>query len=162
MKTKEQVLEHLANNSYAPYATGTIMGFLVGSGIIEKEEAVTFRKGNLLFDKKGNLLFDDFYEWFNEEEIEVIEARGSYIDVVKKDGETSVTFLCLSNIVDNKVLVYNGTGVVVCDLKGLKWDISSDKNMEEFMLKMADAGFCYLESSGFFLLDELEIEECEE
>lgn len=154
MKNKNEILKHLETVGYTRISVQKITGFLLGRNIVEKGEIVYF--------KDGKRIFDDFYGWFNEEEIEVIEARGSYIDVVKKDGETSVTFLCLSNIVDNKVLVYNGTVVVVCDLEGLKWDISSDKNMEEFMLKMTDAGFCYLESSGFFLLDELEIEECEE
>lgn len=155
MKTKEKILEHLETVGYTRISVQKITGFLLGQNIVEKGEIVSF--------KDGKRIFDDFYEWFNEEEIEVFETKGSYIDVVKKDGETSVTFLCLSNIVDNKVLVYNGTGVVVCDLEGLKWDISSDKNMEEFMLKMADAGFGYLDGfGGFFLFDELEIEECEE
>ena len=155
MKNKNEILKHLVTVGYTRISIQKIAGFLLRQNIVEKGELVSF--------KSGERIFDDFYEWFNKEEVEVIETRGSYIDVVKKDGETTTTYLCLSNIVDNKVLVYNGTGVVICDLEGLKWDISSDKNMEEFMLKMADAGFGYLDGfGGFFLLDELEIEECEE
>ena len=151
MKTKEQVLEHLANNGYAPYASEKVMGFLLGNGIIEKGELVTF--------KKGNLLFDDFYEWFNKEGEEVVEVRGLNLMIDVNGNITQV--LALSNIVNGKLLGFNGTKVKVYDVE--KFEFPTEDEMTPFVEKMAEKGFTYLEHlGGFFLLDELCIEECDD
>ena len=151
MKTKEQVLEHLANNGYAPYASEKVMGFLLGNGIIEKREKVTFRK--------GNLLFDDFYEWFNKEGEEVVEVRG--LNLIINVGKNCAQVLALSNIVNGKLLGFNGTKVKVYDVE--KFEFPTEDEMTPFVENMAEKGFTYLEHlGGFFLLDELCIEECDE
>lgn len=151
MKTKEQVLEHLANNGYAPYASEKVMGFLLGNGIIEKGELVTF--------KKGNLLFDDFYEWFNKEEDVVHEVRG--LNLIINVGENRTQVLALSNIVNGKLLGFNGTKVKVYEVD--KFKFPTEEEMTPFVEKMAEKGFTYLEHlGGFFLLDELCVEECDD
>lgn len=151
MKTKEQVLEHLANNGYAPYASEKVMGFLLGNGIIEKGELVTF--------KKGNLLFDDFYEWFNKEEDVVHEVRG--LNLIINVGKNCTQVLALSNIVNGKLLGFDGTKVKVYDID--KFEIPTEEEMIPFVENMAEKGFTYLEHlGGFFLLDELCIEECDD
>ena len=151
MKTKEQVLEHLANNGYAPYASEKVMGFLLGNGIIEKKEVVTFRK--------GNLLFDDFYEWFNKEEDVIHEVRGLNL-ILDPDG-LYFQVLALSNIVNGKLLGFNGTKVKVYDVE--KFEFPTEEQMTPFVEKMAEKGFTYLEHlGGFLLLDELCVEECDD
>jgi hypothetical protein len=151
MKTKEQVLEHLAGNGYAPYASEKVMGFLLGNGIIEKKEVVTFRK--------GNLLFDDFYEWFNKEGEAVVEVRG--MNLIINVGKNCAQILALSNIVNGKLLGFNGTKVKVYDVE--KFEFPTEEEMIPFIENMAEKGFGYLEHlGGFFLLDELCIEECDE
>ena len=151
MKTKEQVLEHLADNGYAPYASEKVMGFLLGNGIIEKKEVVTFRK--------GNLLFDDFYEWFNKEGEEIVEVRG--LNLIINVGENCAQVLALSNIVNGKLLGFDGTKVKVYDVE--KFEFPTEEEMIPFVENMAEKGFTYLEHlGGFFLLDELCIEECDE
>jgi hypothetical protein len=149
MKTKEQVLEHLANNGYAPYASEKVMGFLLGNGIIEKGELVTF--------KKGNLLFDDFYEWFNKEEDVVHEVRG--LNLIINVGENRTQVLALSNIVNGKLLGFNGTKVKVYNIEN--FEFPTEEEIMPFVENMAEKGFTYLEHlGGFCLLDELCIEEC--
>jgi hypothetical protein len=151
MKTKEQVLEHLANNGYAPYASEKVMGFLLGNSIIEKGELVTFRK--------GNLLFDDFYEWFNKEGAEVVEVRG--MNLIINVGKNCAQVLALSNIVNGKLLGFNGTKVKVYEVD--KFKFPTEEEMTPFVEKMAEKGFTYLEHlGGFFLLDELCVEECDD
>lgn len=151
MKTKEQVLEHLANNGYAPYASEKVMGFLLGNGIIEKKEVVTFRK--------GNLLFDDFYEWFNKEVDVIHEVRGLNL-LIKVDGHW-FQVLALSNIVNGKLLGFNGTKVKVYNIEN--FEFPTEEQMTPFVEKMAEKGFTYLEHlGGFFLLDELCVEECDD
>ncbi len=151
MKTKEQVLEHLANNGYAPYASEKVMGFLLGNSIIEKGELVTFRK--------GNLLFDDFYEWFNKEEDVVHEVRG--LNLIINVGKNRTQVLALSNIVNGKLLGFDGTKVKVYDID--KFEFPTEDEMTPFVENMAEKGFTYLEHlGGFFLLDELCIEECDD
>ena len=151
MKTKEQVLEHLANNGYAPYASEKVMGFLLGNGIIEKGEKVTFRK--------GNLLFDDFYEWFNKEGEEVVGVRG--LNLIINVGKNCAQVLALSNIVNGKLLGFNGTKVKVYEVD--KFKFPTEEEMTLLVEKMAEKGFTYLEHlGGFCLLDELCIEECDE
>lgn len=151
MKTKEQVLEHLANNGYAPYASEKVMGFLLGNGIIEKGEKVTFRK--------GNLLFDDFYEWFNKEGAEVVEVRG--MNLIINVGKNCAQVLALSNIVNGKLLGFDGTKVKVYEVD--KFEFPTEEEMIPFIGNMAEKGFGYLELlGGFFLLDELCIEECDD
>jgi hypothetical protein len=151
MKTKEQVLEHLAGNGYAPYASEKVMGFLLGNGIIEKKEVVTFRK--------GNLLFDDFYEWFNKEGEAVVEVRG--MNLIINVGKNCAQILALSNIVNGKLLGFNGTKVKVYDVE--KFEFPTEEEMIPFIENMAEKGFTYLEHlGGFLLLDELCIEECDD
>lgn len=151
MKTKEQVLEHLANNGYAPYASEKVMEFLLGNGIIEKGELVTF--------KKGNLLFDDFYEWFNKEGEEVVEVRG--LNLIINVGKNCAQVLALSNIVNGKLLGFDGTKVKVYDVE--KFEFPIEEEMIPFVEEMAEKGFTYLEHlGGFFLLDELCVEECDD
>ena len=151
MKTKEQVLEHLANSGYAPNASEKVMGFLLGNGIIEKGEKVTFRK--------GNLLFDDFYEWFNKEGEEVVEVRG--LNLIINVGKNCAQVLALSNIVNGKLLGFDGTKVKVYDVE--KFEFPTEDEMTPFVENMAEKGFTYLEHlGGFCLLDELCIEECDE
>lgn len=150
MKTKEQVLEHLADNGYAPYASEKVMGFLLGNGIIEKGEKVTFRK--------GNLLFDDFYEWFMNED-EICEVRGLNLRIKVDDNYIHV--LALSNIVNGKVLGFNGSKVKVYAVD--TFSFPTEEEIGVFAEDMAKKGFTYLEHlGGFFLLDELCIEECDE
>jgi|GEM_PF-3865891 len=151
MKTKEQVLEHLANNGYAPYTSEKVMDFLLGNGIIEKKEVVTFRK--------GNLLFDDFYEWSNKEEDVVHEVRG--LNLIINVGENRAQVLALSNIVNGKLLGFDGTTVKVYDVE--KFEFPTEEEMKPFTENMEEKGFGYLELlGGFFLLDELGIEECDD
>lgn len=151
MKTKEEVLEHLANNGYAPYASVKVIGFLLGNGFIEKGEKVTFRK--------GNLLFDDFYEWFNKEEDVIHEVRG--LNLIINVGESFAQVLALSNIVNGKLLGFDGTKVKVYEVD--KFEFPTEEEMTPFVEKMAENGFTYLEHlGGFFLLDELCIEESDE
>jgi hypothetical protein len=151
MKTKEQVLEHLAKNGYAPYASEKVMGFLLGNGIIEKGEKVTFRK--------GNLLFDDFYEWFNKEGEDVVEVRG--LNLIINVGKNCAQVLALSNIVNGKLLGFDGTKVKVYEVD--KFEFPTEEEMKPFIENMAEKGFGYLELlGGFFLLDELCVDKCDE
>lgn len=63
MRTKEEVVKHLAENGYTVKALNRILGFLVGAGVKEF--------GEELFVKHGANHWEDFYEWWeNNEECE--------------------------------------------------------------------------------------------
>lgn len=77
MKTKEEVLKHLAEcKGYTTDARTKISGFLIGNGMKEPKEGLSI--------KKGVLDWQDFYDWFTyepkEEEGEPI-TMGNVLDV---------------------------------------------------------------------------------
>lgn len=58
MKTKEQILEHLKEVGYIDGEVNKIMGFLIGKGLKEPSEQITY--------KRGGKDFNYFLSWFNE------------------------------------------------------------------------------------------------
>lgn len=55
MKTKEEIIKHLHDVGYTEHATSKIMGFLIGSGLKDKDELIKAKKG--LND------FEHFWKW---------------------------------------------------------------------------------------------------
>ena len=76
MKSKRKVFEHLGEVAYTKNAANRIMGFLLGSGIVEKGEVVEFKNPDI-DESRSN--FDDFYAWFENEE-EELAIFGSLIE----------------------------------------------------------------------------------
>lgn len=76
MKSKRKVFEHLGEVAYTKNAANRIMGFLLGSGIVEKGEVVEFKNPDI-DESRSN--FDDFYAWFENEE-EELTIFGSLIE----------------------------------------------------------------------------------
>lgn len=60
MRTKEEVVKHLAENGYTPIARGRICSFLVGADIKDFDEELLIMVG------KNH--WEDFYEWWENEE----------------------------------------------------------------------------------------------
>lgn len=145
MKTKEQVLEHLANNGYVPYASEKVMGFLLGNGIIKKGEKVKF----LL----GSRSFDDFYNWFTGKDKINMELKNLTIRVTK-DGKSFI-LVCLTDLVNGKVVGFNGNKIKVYELCVGEIEFATDEEIGEFMQSMINRGFCFMPSLGFLLTDEI-------
>lgn len=76
MKTKEEIINHLLKVGYTEQATDKIMGYLIGSGLKEEQEVLTYKKG--LHD------WDNFWNWLNSdtETVKSIELVDSLIDDV--------------------------------------------------------------------------------
>lgn len=62
MRTKEEVVKHLAENGYTPIARGRICSFLVGADIKDFDEELLIMVG------KNH--WEDFYEWWKNEVVD--------------------------------------------------------------------------------------------
>lgn len=59
MKSKEEILKHLHSVGYTDKAVAKIMGFLIGSGMKEENEKISYRKG---FNE-----WEAFWGWYSLE-----------------------------------------------------------------------------------------------
>ena len=78
MRTKEEVFELLESHVLNLYDIKEVMGFLLGKGVIEKGEIVHFGA----YDGKKalpSLTFDEFYEWFEDDEEDVLEGLLNFL-----------------------------------------------------------------------------------
>lgn len=59
MKTKEEIIEHLQKVGYTAHTISKITGWMIGAGLKEPNEIITY--------KKGLNEFDSFWAWLNDE-----------------------------------------------------------------------------------------------
>lgn len=59
MKTKEEIIEHLQKVGYTAHTISKITGWMIGAGLKEPNEIITY--------KKGLNEFDLFWAWLNDE-----------------------------------------------------------------------------------------------
>lgn len=81
MRTKEEAFAILESYRLSMSDSARVVGFLLGKGVIEKDEIVKFggydgRKGGEL----PIITFDDFYEWFEaDEEFKILEGLLNFL-----------------------------------------------------------------------------------
>lgn len=87
MRAKGEVLRHLVNNGYSNNAITKITGFLIGKGLKEPNELITF--------KKGEKTWDEFIVWFENKPTkrpktiyDVFEAAFELKESVKQPSDT--------------------------------------------------------------------------
>lgn len=91
MKTKEEIIEHLQKVGYTEHTISKITGWMIGAGLKEPNEIITY--------KKGLNEFDLFWAWLNDEsdesEDELTEEEelvaSLLLDVVENAKYSNVT-----------------------------------------------------------------------
>lgn len=77
MKTKEEIIEHLQKVGYTAHTISKITGWMIGAGLKEPNEIITY--------KKGLNEFDLFWAWLNDESDESDESEESEDELTEEE-----------------------------------------------------------------------------
>lgn len=88
MKTKEEIIEHLQKVGYTAHTISKITGWMIGAGLKEPNEIITY--------KKGLNEFDLFWAWLNDESDDELTEEEELVaslllDVVQNAKSSNVT-----------------------------------------------------------------------
>jgi hypothetical protein len=80
MRTKEEVFAVLGSYRLGMLDAESVIGFLLGKGVIEKGEIVRFRDCDCKGRELPRIDFAEFYEWFeSEDEFKVLEGLLNFL-----------------------------------------------------------------------------------
>lgn len=89
MKTKDEILKHLAEVGYKVADHSKICGFLIGNNIKDVEEVI-------IISTNGSRTFNDFYLWFNDKEEVKLNKKVAFMEILNflKANKNSLPKCC--------------------------------------------------------------------